>query len=107
HDIGKNIVASLLRTAGFEVDDLGKDVSPEKIAAAARGAKIIGLSALMTTTAPMIRTTIAFLRDRGIELPVLVGGAVLNGELAGRLGADAFAADAVEAVEVALRLVGG
>lgn len=105
HDIGKNIVGNLLKTAGFEVEDLGKDVSPAKIVEAAHSADLVGLSALMTTTAPMIGITVEALRQHGLQVPVLVGGAVMNSSLARQYGASGYAADAIEAVEVALKLV--
>ncbi|HHY92332.1 MAG TPA: dihydropteroate synthase, partial [Firmicutes bacterium] len=106
HDIGKNIVAALLRANGFQVLDLGRDVPPEKVVAAARdGVDAVGLSALMTTTLPSLEETLRAVKRAVPHLPVLVGGAVVTSEYAERIGADGYAADAVGAVELARRLL--
>ncbi|WP_243363569.1 homocysteine S-methyltransferase family protein [Fundidesulfovibrio terrae] len=107
HDIGKNIVGLMLRNHGFEVIDLGKDVSAERIvdAAAESGAKVIGLSALMTTTMVRMEDTVKLLRSRGMDQKVMVGGAVVSDSFARAIGADGHAADAVEAVRLAKRFV--
>ncbi len=103
HDIGKNIVATLLGSYGFGVLDLGRDVAPEAVVAAAReaGVRLVGLSALMTTTVPAMRATIELLRQELPAVRVMVGGAVLTEELARELGADGYAADAMGAVRLA------
>jgi len=108
HDIGKNIVATLLTSYGFGVIDLGRDVPPEKVLEAAResGVKLVGLSALMTTTVPAMRETIALLRRELPAVRVMVGGAVLTPELAQDLGADAYAADAMGSVRYAGEVLG-
>ncbi|WP_036225638.1 homocysteine S-methyltransferase family protein [Mesoaciditoga lauensis] len=101
HDIGKNIVATILRSAGYDVVDLGRNVAPEKIIDAIKSEKpvMLGLSAMMTTTAPKIQETIEKMKEEGISLPVIVGGASLNEELAKDLGADFYAQNATDAVK--------
>ncbi len=103
HDIGKNIVKLLLENYGFDVVDLGKDVPPETIAAKAveLHAPLVGLSALMTTTVPAMEETIRQLREKAPWCQVVVGGAVLTKEYAQKIGADAYAKDAMEAVRYA------
>lgn len=103
HDIGKNIVRLLLENYGFRVYDLGRDVAPERVVAAAKesGARVVGLSALMTTTVPAMEKTVRLLHESLPAVKVVVGGAVLNREYAERIGADAYAADAMEAVRYA------
>lgn len=100
HDIGKNIVKLLLENYGFAVTDLGKDVSPQDIADAVvrLHAPLAGLSALMTTTVPAMEETVQLLHEQAPWCKVVVGGAVLNKEYAARMGADFYAADAMEAV---------
>jgi 5-methyltetrahydrofolate--homocysteine methyltransferase len=107
HDIGKNIVGLMLRNHGFEVIDLGKDVPASRIvdAAAESGAKVIGLSALMTTTMVRMEDTVKLLRERGMDQKVMVGGAVVSDSFARSIGADGHAADAVEAVRLAKRFM--
>ncbi|MBP5289619.1 MAG: homocysteine S-methyltransferase family protein [Clostridia bacterium] len=106
HDIGKNIVKLLLENFGFAVTDLGKDVSPETVAAAVKktGAPLVGLSALMTTTVPAMEETIRLLRRECPGVLVMVGGAVLNPDYAREIGADFYGKDAMEAVRFAERL---
>jgi 5-methyltetrahydrofolate--homocysteine methyltransferase len=108
HDIGKNIVATLLGSYGFGVIDLGRNVPPEAVVAAAReaGVTLVGLSALMTTTVPAMRETIVQLRRELPQVRIMVGGAVLTPELAQELGADAYAADAMGSVRIAGELLG-
>ena len=108
HDIGKNIVKLLLENYGFEVIDLGKDVSAERIVAVAkeRCADIVALSALMTTTVPEMKATIDMLRSSGSAAKVMVGGAVLTNEYAAEIGADGYAPDAMGAVRCAEQLMG-
>ena len=103
HDIGKNIVKVLLENYGFQVDDLGRDVAPEVIAAAAAQpeVKLVGLSALMTTTVVHMEETIALLRQQAPQVQVVVGGAVLTAEYAKRIGAHCYAKDAMATVHFA------
>ncbi len=103
HDIGKNIVKLLLENYGFSVTDLGKDVPPEKVAETVEKlhAPLAGLSALMTTTVPAMEETIKLLRERAPWCKIVVGGAVLTKEYAQRIGADKYAADAMETVRYA------
>ena len=100
HDIGKNIVCILLENHGFEVIDLGKNVPAQKILdeAVARKVDAVGLSALMTTTLQQMEKTIARLREAGVKVFTMVGGAVVTPEYAASIGADLYAADALEAV---------
>lgn len=109
HDIGKNIVGLMLKNYGFEVCDLGKDVSAERIVEEARlsGAAIIGLSALMTTTMVEMKKVIELAKKEGLQCSFMVGGAVVNEDYAREIGADGYAKDAYEAVKLAKRLVGG
>ena len=108
HDIGKNIVKVLLENYGYTVIDLGKDVDPEAVVTAARerGAPLVGLSALMTTTLPSMEETIARLRAAGLPCQVVVGGAVLTAEYAQKIGADFYARDAKQSVDVARQVIG-
>jgi 5-methyltetrahydrofolate--homocysteine methyltransferase len=108
HDIGKNLVAMMLKNYGFQVIDLGKDVSKEKIveAATANHAAIIALSALMTTTMQEMKHVIDYAREKHVESKIMVGGAVITREYAMEIGADGYSGDAAEAVRVAKRLLG-
>lgn len=103
HDIGKNILKMLLENYGFAITDLGKDVSPDRIAeeVVRIKAKIVGLSALMTTTLPSMEETIRFLRARAPWCKIMVGGAVLNEAYAMKIGADFYGKDAMDAVKYA------
>ena len=103
HDIGKNIVKMLLENYGFTVIDLGRDVVPEAIVAAARdtGARLIGLSALMTTTVGAMERTIALVHEQLPGVAVMVGGAVITQEFADQIGADFYAKDAAASTRVA------
>lgn len=107
HDIGKNIVGLMLKNHGFDVLDLGKDVPAARIVEVAQenGAQLIGLSALMTTTMVRMEDTVKLLRARGLSTKVMVGGAVVSEAFARSIGADGHAADAVEAVRLAQRLL--
>lgn len=109
HDIGKNIVCLMLKNHGFEVIDLGKDVPAERIVDAAdeHGASVIGLSALMTTTMVRMEDTVRLARERGLTARIMVGGAVVTEAFAKSIGADAYAADAVDAVRQAKALADG
>jgi 5-methyltetrahydrofolate--homocysteine methyltransferase len=104
HDIGKNIVAIMLRGAGYEVIDLGIDVSEDKIVAAVEKEKpdFVGLSALLTTTMTDMPVVIQALKDAGLResVKVLIGGAAVSDEYAQEIGADAFGADAFQAVRI-------
>ncbi|MBQ8664664.1 MAG: cobalamin-dependent protein, partial [Mailhella sp.] len=106
HDIGKNIVKVLLSNYGYEVLDLGKDVPAQKIVDCAleHDVKLVGLSALMTTTVPAMEETIALLRKAGSRARVVVGGAVLTQEYADMIHADRYAKDAMETVRYAEEL---
>lgn len=106
HDIGKNLVALMLKNYGFRVIDLGKDVPKEEIVKAARenNAQIIALSALMTTTMQRMREVIAYAREEGVKAKVMIGGAVITQEYADEIGADGYSRDAAEAVKLAQRL---
>jgi len=103
HDIGKNIVRMLLENYGYDVIDLGKDVPPEAVVSAAldSGAKLVGLSALMTTTVKSMKDTITALKEAGCTAKVVVGGAVLNEEYVEFVGADYYGRDARATVKVA------
>ncbi len=107
HDIGKNLVAMMLKGAGFEVIDLGVDVSPEKFAseAKARGVNLIGMSALLTTTMPGMEKTIKALQQAGLKVKVMVGGAPVTQSFADKIGAQGYAPDAASAVDTAKKLV--
>ena len=106
HDIGKNIVCLLLENYGFRVIDLGRDVAPEDIVEAAikHNAPIVGLSALMTTTTPAMEETIKQLRKHAPWSKIIVGGAVLTEEYSHSIGADKYAADAMDAVRYAEKI---
>ena len=107
HDIGKNIVKVLLENYGFEVVDLGKDVPPEKIVETVKeqNIKLVGLSALMTTTVVSMEETIKQLKEAGLDCKVMVGGAVLNQEYADMIGADFYGKDAMQSVYYAQELL--
>ncbi len=100
HDIGKNLVGMMLEGAGFEVVDLGIDVSPEKFIQSAKenGAKIIGMSALLTTTMMQMKTTVEKIKSDGLAIKTMVGGAPVTAEFAKQIGADGYAPDAASAV---------
>ncbi|MBQ2824099.1 MAG: homocysteine S-methyltransferase family protein [Oscillospiraceae bacterium] len=108
HDIGKNIVKVLLENYGYEVIDLGRDVEYEAVleAAVKNQVKLVGLSALMTTTLGAMEKTIALLREKYPEVKIVVGGAVLTPEYAEKIGADFYAKDAKETVDIAKRIYG-
>lgn len=110
HDIGKNLVNLMLEGAGFQVIDLGVDVSPEKMMAAVRQhhPPVIGFSALLTTTIPMFQVNIHALKKAGLrdQVKVIVGGAAASQKYADEVGADGYAPDASTAVRLVRRLVG-
>ena len=103
HDIGKNIVKVLLENYGFSVIDMGKDITPEEIAKKAEKEqiKLVGLSALMTTTVPSMEKTIRLLKEKSPEISVMVGGAVLTEDYAKTIGADFYGKDAMASVRIA------
>lgn len=106
HDIGKNIVALMMRNYGFDVYDLGKDVATEEIIEKAKslGAEIIGLSALMTTTMIEMKNVINLARKMGLKAKFMIGGAVVTDQYAKEIGADGYAEDAHKAVKLAQKL---
>jgi corrinoid protein of di/trimethylamine methyltransferase len=108
HDIGKNLVAAMLEGAGFEVTDLGTDVSPEKFveAVTTKGANIVCLSALLTVTMPAMKTTLEALRAAGVrdKVKVMIGGAPVTDQYAREIGADSYSENASAAVATARRL---
>ncbi len=108
HDIGKNIVKVLLQSFGFEVIDLGKDVPPEQVLKAVLeyDVRLVGLSALMTTTLDAMRETVALLRERAPQVQTVVGGAVLTEDYAELIGATCYAKDAMQSVHFAKRVFG-
>ncbi|MBL7106169.1 MAG: corrinoid protein [Phycisphaerae bacterium] len=107
HDIGKNLVIMMLKGNGFEVVDAGVDVSPDAFVEKARssGAKLIGLSALLTTTMPAMEKTIQALRNAGVEAKIMIGGAPITQAYSDKIQADGYAPDAASAVDLAMDLV--
>jgi len=103
HDIGKNIVKVILQNYGYRVHDLGKDVSPERVLECVdkTGCRLVGLSALMTTTVPSMEQAIKLIKEKYPNTKIMVGGAVLNPEYAQMIGADKYAKDAMDAVRYA------
>jgi len=108
HDIGKNLVAMMLEGAGFEIVDLGTDVSPDQFIDAIKDdADVIGLSALLTTTMPAMRETIKAIEEAGMrdQIKIIIGGAPVTAEYAKQIGADGYAADASQAAILAKKLI--
>ncbi|MHC4071384.1 MAG: corrinoid protein [Planctomycetota bacterium] len=107
HDIGKNLVAMMLKGAGFEVVDLGVDVTAEKFVEQVKtaGVHVVGMSALLTTTMPGMEKTLKALRDADVAAKIIVGGAPVTQDYADKIGADGYAPDAASAVDVAKSLV--
>jgi 5-methyltetrahydrofolate--homocysteine methyltransferase len=107
HDIGKNLVAMMLKGAGFEVIDLGVDVTPQKFVEKAKSAavQIVGMSALLTTTMPSMEKTIKALKDAGLKTKVMIGGAPVTQTYADKIGANGYAPDAATAVDLAKTLL--
>jgi 5-methyltetrahydrofolate--homocysteine methyltransferase len=109
HDIGKNLVAMVCESAGFEVGNLGVDVAPERFLdeAETRGADVVMLSALLTTTMPMMKKTIDLARERGLreKVKILVGGAPVSQAYADEIGADGYASDATSAAKMVKALL--
>ena len=108
HDIGKNLVALMLKNYGFQVIDLGKDVPKEQIIAAAKEhqASVIALSALMTTTMQEMRKVIEYAKEQQVDAKVIIGGAVITQEYADEIGADGYSKDAADAVKLTKRILG-
>jgi 5-methyltetrahydrofolate--homocysteine methyltransferase len=107
HDIGKNLVAMLLKGAGYKIIDLGVDVSAEKYVAAAREkrADVVALSALLTTTMVQMKNIVEAVRSAGLQTVVIIGGAPVTKEYADQIRADGYAPDAASAVEEVSRLL--
>lgn len=110
HDIGKNLVAMMIESAGFEVIDLGVDVPAEKFVEAIKenpDCKVVGVSALLTTTMPAMKDTVKAIIDAGLQsqVKIMVGGAPITQEFADEIGADAYTMDAASAAQVAKTLV--
>jgi len=109
HDIGKNLVAAMLEGGGYEIIDLGVNVTPEQFVAAVKekNANIVAMSALLTTTMPSMRTTVEALKSAGVrkQVKVLVGGAPITQRYAEEIGADGFAESAAGAVPLAKKVV--
>ncbi len=109
HDIGKNLVGMMMQGAGFEVNDLGTDVEPAKFVEAVQssGARLVAMSALLTTTMANIPATIEAFKQAGIrdQVKIMVGGAPLTDKYARQIGADGYAADASQAAKLALSLI--
>lgn len=108
HDIGKNLVAMMIEAAGFEVIDLGVDVPAAKFVEALQAnpdCKVVGLSALLTTTMDAMKDTVKAIKDAGLNVKIMVGGAPITQAFADEIGADAFTTDAASAAETAKSLV--
>jgi 5-methyltetrahydrofolate--homocysteine methyltransferase len=107
HDIGKNLVIMMLEGAGFAVVDAGVDVSPDKFVSLAKehNAKIVGLSALLTTTMPSMKGAVEAIRAAGIPAKVIIGGAPVTQAYCDAIGADGYSADAASAADLARRLI--
>ena len=107
HDIGKNLVAMMLKGAGFEVIDLGVDVGPDKFVEQVKtqGVHVVGMSALLTTTMPGMEKTVRALKEAGVSAKIMIGGAPVTQGYADKIGADGYAADAASAVDMAKSLV--
>jgi 5-methyltetrahydrofolate--homocysteine methyltransferase len=109
HDIGKNLVVMMLEGGGFDVIDVGTDTAPDKFVAAVKAEKpdLVGLSALLTTTMPVMQKTIDALTEAGLRgsVKVMIGGAPVTQVYADEIGADGYAPDAASAVDLARALV--
>jgi len=108
HDIGKNLVAMMLKGGGFKVVDAGIDVAPETFVQQAKGetADVVALSALLTTTMPQMKNVVDALKEAGLETRTMIGGAPVTQEYADEIGADGYAPDAASAVDKARELIG-
>lgn len=107
HDIGKNLVVMMLKGAGFEVMDIGVDVAPDVFVEKVKesGVQVVGLSALLTTTMPAMEKTIQAIKDAGLSVKTMVGGAPVTQAYADKIGADGYAADAASAVDTVKTLL--
>jgi 5-methyltetrahydrofolate--homocysteine methyltransferase len=107
HDIGKNLVAMMLRGAGFEVIDLGVDVGPDKFVeqATTHDIQVVGMSTLLTTTMPSIEKALKAIKDAGVFVKIIIGGAPVTQDYSDKIGADGYAADAASAVDLAKSLL--
>ena len=107
HDIGKNLVAMMLEGAGFKVVDLGVDVDVDRFVKAASeyNADVLGLSALLTTTMPVMENTVAAIKEAGLAVRTIIGGAPVTEAFADQIGADGYSADAPGAVELARKMM--
>jgi 5-methyltetrahydrofolate--homocysteine methyltransferase len=107
HDIGKNLVVMMLKGAGFDVVDVGVDVTPDVFVEKVKesGVQVVGLSALLTTTMPAMEKTIQAIKDAGLEVKTMIGGAPVTQAYADKIGADGYAADAASAVDTAKSLL--
>ncbi|MCP4256350.1 MAG: cobalamin-binding protein [Planctomycetes bacterium] len=107
HDIGKNLVAMMLKGAGFEVIDLGVDVGPDKFVEQVKtqGVQLVGMSTLLTTTMPAIEKALKAIKDAGVLVKIMIGGAPITQDYADKIGADGYAADAASAVDLAKSLL--
>jgi corrinoid protein of di/trimethylamine methyltransferase len=107
HDIGKNLVSMMMEGAGFEVVDLGVDVDSEAFVktAAEKGAKVIALSALLTTTMPAMEKTVKAVKEAGMSVKTIIGGAPVTQAFADQIGADGYSADAPGAVKLVKQIV--
>ena len=108
HDIGKNIVKVILENYGYNVIDLGRDVDPMKVVEAVKenDVKLVGLSALMTTTLGSMEDTINLLKENNLDCKIMVGGAVLTEDYAMKIGADYYAKDAKRSADIAKEVLG-
>lgn len=108
HDIGKNLVAMMLESSGFEVINIGIDKSPQAFVDAIleNNAQIVGLSALLTTTMPAMRDTVKLIKDKGLNVKVAIGGAPVSQQFADEIGADGYSEDATEAVILCKKMLG-
>lgn len=108
HDIGKNLVIMMLKGAGFDVIDAGVDVASDTFIEKAKesGAQVVGLSALLTTTMPAMEAAIKAIKESGIDVKTMIGGAPITQAYADKIGSDGYAADAASAVDVAKVLIG-
>jgi len=107
HDIGKNLVAMMLKGSGFEVIDLGVDVGPDKFVEQVKtqDVQVVGMSTLLTTTMPAIEKALKAIKDAGVLVKIMIGGAPVTQDYAGQIGADGYAADAASAVDLAKSLI--
>jgi 5-methyltetrahydrofolate--homocysteine methyltransferase len=107
HDIGKNLVAMMLRGAGIEVIDLGVDVGPDQFVERVKtqGVQVVGMSTLLTTTMPAIEKALKAIKDAGVLVKIMIGGAPVTQDYADKIGADGYAADAASAVDLAKSLL--